>query len=216
MTLKYRQHQLHIQQQQQQQTNGTGPTRPPSALQQRADAYRHRSLLVSRGWAPWMRLLQFRRRQQQIAIRYAQSTQMRRVYIRWLAYARALKTARVRREYSLTVLAQSHYQRHLLLLHWKYWRMYKRLLQARAKAVTGHFSRYTLPKRCFLAWRVALERHQRQTQMQMRRVSGRGDNVTRRFYWRRWLQYQQQQQIQREVDLRSERKWQAVRSWMHK
>jgi len=179
-----------------------------------ADNFRRRTLLVNRGFAPWRRLILRRQRMYDDAVSFHRDHILPRYWHNLLAYHTAAKTERVRREYRQSAMAVAHYRRRFLRQHWWHWQLHRRLIRTRASAATGHFSRFTLPRRCFAAWRLAYQRSLRETASKIQQVRPRGDAVVKKFYWQRWIQYLKSKRVEHELDFRSEMKWQAVQSWI--
>lgn len=179
-----------------------------------ADNFRRRTLLINRGLAPWRRLILRRQRMYDNAVAFYRDHILSRYWNNLLAYHTAAKTERIRREYRQSAMAVVHYRRRFLRQHWWHWQLHRRLIKTRASAATGHFSRFTLPRRCFTAWRLAYQRSLRQTAMKIQQVQPRGDVIVKRFYWQRWMQYLKSKRVEHELDFRSEMKWQAVQSWL--
>lgn len=90
------------------------------------------------------------------------------------------------------------------------------MLKAKAIAVMGEFSRFTLRKRGFQAWKVSYERAIRETARAMQAVAPRGRRSVLQFFWKKWLGYHKERLEDREIQMRADHKWAAVQSWMHK
>jgi hypothetical protein len=90
------------------------------------------------------------------------------------------------------------------------------MLKAKATAITGQFSRFTLRKRSFEAWKIAYERSLREAVRHLRAVSGRGQRSVLKYYWARWVRFNQGKSEEREIHMRTQHKWAAVQSWLRK
>lgn len=97
---------------------------------------------------------------------------------------------------------------------WRAWKLYGKSLKAKAIAVTGMFSRFTLVKRSWQAWKIALERRKREESHQLRSVSRQGDRCVIRFYLRIWKDFMKEIRYEREINLRAEQKWRNVQQWL--
>jgi hypothetical protein len=88
------------------------------------------------------------------------------------------------------------------------------MTKAKAKAVTGHFSRYTVNRRAFGAWRLALERVRREETQALRAVVPRGRRAFQRYYWLKWLEYHRDALVEREIANRADLTWKKVQGWI--
>lgn len=181
----------------------------------RAMKQRSRSLLVSQGFGPWRRLVQHRRIEWVKAMDFYEDTLLQSAWIALYGYCMNLRTERARREMRQTSMSAAHYKRALIVSMFKKWKLHRKLLIAKARAVTGHFSRFTVHRRAFGAWRVALERERRRTIQALRSVKPRGDRVVKRHFWSKWMQVHQEALLDREVASRAESQWVKVQSWLN-
>jgi hypothetical protein len=89
------------------------------------------------------------------------------------------------------------------------------MLKAKSVAITGQFSRYTIGRRSFRAWRVSLERIRRAMVVKMNFVIPRGNICCMKFYFKCWNLYIEDRLIDREIKYRSDATWAKVQSWMN-
>ena len=177
--------------------------------------HRSQSLLISKGFGPWRKLVQHRRIEWIKAMDFHEDTLLQSTWIALYGYCMNLRTERARRESRQSSMATAHYKRELIAAMFRTWQLHRKLLKAKAKAVTGHFSRFTIHRRAFSAWRVALERERRRTVQAMRSVKPRGDRVIKRYFWSKWMQLHQEALLNREVNNRVESQWAKVQSWLN-
>jgi hypothetical protein len=176
--------------------------------------HRTKSLLIQRGLGPWRRLVQDRRIAWVKAMDFREDTLLQQSWIALYGYCMALRTEKARRDYRQTATSVSHYKRSLMREHFRRWSLHRRLLKAKANAVTGHFSRFAVHRRAFGAWRISLERERRRMVQALRSVKPRGDRSIKRHFWRKWLEMHTEFLLEREVASRAESQWARVQSWL--
>ena len=64
------------------------------------------------------------------------------------------------------------------------------------------------------AWRVALEGSKRNTAVKMRLMAPKGNRIVMRYIWRLWIEFIQEEQLEREVRNRTAATWHKVQSWI--
>jgi len=111
-------------------------------------------------------------------------------------------------------MAGAHYRRNLIRHCFGQMKLFRKMLRAKARAVTGHFSRFTVNRRAWGAWRVAVERSRRDYVAKARMVKPKGDRCVKRHAWQRWFQYHTEQLLDREVSNRADLTWAKVQGWM--
>jgi hypothetical protein len=181
-----------------------------------ADEFYHHNLLIRWGFAPWIKYLQFINQQQHQAWYFYQKHLFQRCFQRWYSYYMTVKTENKRIEYRKQLLAEQYYRRKLIRFHFQSWKLYRKLLKGKAIAIMGSFSRYTLPRRCFTAWKIAYQRSIREMIYQLKCMEPRGQLVIKRYYWQLWKVYFDECLLERSAKQRSEMKWQQVKQWLRK
>ncbi len=176
--------------------------------------HRSKSLIIRWGFGPWQRLMVEDRLKWARAMNYYDDSLLQQSWIALYGYCMSVRTERARREYRQSSMAVVHYRRGLIQEMWQRWKLNKRLIRAKAKAVTGHFSRFTVNRRAFGAWRVALERQRRWEVQRTRDVLPLGQRAVKRYFWGRWLMYYREALVEREISSRSNLTWQKVQSWL--
>ena len=179
-----------------------------------ASQHRDKQLLIQRGFGPWRRLVQARRIDWVRAMDFREDTLLQQSWIALYGYCMNLRTERARREYRQGSTANAHYIRGLIRAHFAKWKLHRKMLRAKATAVTGHFSRFTVHRRAFGAWRIALERERRRTVQALRHMKPRGDASIKRHFWRKWVDQHNEYLLDREVDSRAASQWAKVQSWL--
>lgn len=109
--------------------------------QSSVDNFRKKTLLVRYGLAPWRRLVSLNHCHERAAQDFHRHQLINRYFSKFFAYALSLKTERKRKEFRQMSLAENHYRRGLIKKMMYKWKLYRKLLKAKAKAVTGNFSR---------------------------------------------------------------------------
>jgi len=180
----------------------------------KARVFRHSQLLIS-GLAPWQQLMEQSRLENIKALTFRRDRLLQAAWSDFLGSVVALRTERFRLQGRATATACAHYRRRLLRQVWRLLRLHHKVLKAKARAVTGHFSRFTLVRRAFGGWRITLERALRRQARAMRQVCPRGDLSQVRFYWARWAAFHAGALEEREIGRRSSQKWAAVQGWLH-
>jgi hypothetical protein len=179
-----------------------------------ATKFHNTQLLMRLGFVPFCRLLEIKKMNSLKAANFRDDYLLQSSWIALYGYVMMLKNERVRREYRASAFAVAHFRRSLLKKTWKNWSLYRKLLKAKAKAVTGHFSRFSIVRRAYKAWRLSLERVRRKNILKLRAVEPRGNKCTIKFYWKRWYEYLQQALIDREINNRVDLTWNKVQKWL--
>lgn len=179
-----------------------------------ATKFHNTQLLMRLGFVPFCRLLEIKKLNSLKAANFRDDYLLQSSWIALYGYVMMLKNERIRREYRASAFAVAHFRRSLLKKTWKSWSLYRKLLKAKAKAVTGHFSRFSIVRRAYKAWRLTLERVRRKNILKLRAVEPRGDKCTIKFYWKRWYEYLQQSLVEREISNRADLTWNKVQKWL--
>jgi hypothetical protein len=183
-------------------------------LKQATQHYRRR-LLVGLGLAPWVQLVSDRRLGAEKAENFYSDRLMQMCYSVWKNVLINGKIERRKISQRMNMLAVSYYRRQLLRFVWKKWKLYRKLLKAKALTVGGEFSRYALRRRGFLSWKIAYERRVRQTAAKMHTVAiPHSRAVLRRYYMGRWKTFVRQARFDRDVQLRTDLTWSKVQGWL--
>ena len=74
--------------------------------------------------------------------------------------------------------------------------------------------RFLILKRSVAAWKLALERLRRIDAQKWDLAERRGVKAIKRFYWSTWVEWTEENKIQREIDQRSELAWNKVQAWL--
>lgn len=179
-----------------------------------ATKFYNTQLILRLGLAPWCRLIEIKKMNSLKALNFRDDFLLQSSWIAFYGYVMMLKNERVRREYRASAFAVAHFRRSLIKKTWKCWSLYRKLLKAKAKAVTGHFSRYCILRRAYKDWRLTLERVRRKSTLQYRAVESRGNKCVIKFYWTRWYEFLQQSFIEREINNRADLTWNKVQKWL--
>jgi hypothetical protein len=107
------------------------------------------------------------------------------------------------------------YSMRLLKLVWLRWRLFKKLIRAKAVVVHKNNSRFTVINRSWRAWRIAYERGLRRGAYNMLKAAPHGNRAVYRYIWDRWREFMVEVRFEREVALRSAKTWSKVQSWMN-
>ena len=180
-----------------------------------ASTHRSRALLISHGFGPWRRLVQHRRIEWVKAMDFYDDTLLQSTWIALYGYCMNLRTERARKENRQSSISAAHYKRSLITATFRKWQLHRKLLKAKSIAVTGHFSRFTVHRRAFGAWRVALERERRREVQACRAMKPRGDKAIKRHFWSKWMSIHQDALLDREVNNRVDSQWAKVQSWLN-
>jgi len=181
---------------------------------QRAVAFHQKQLLIRCGFAPMLHLVEMSRNNWMAAVNFADDVLLQQAWVAFYGYCANKKRDRVRKEYRQASLAVSHYKHKLVGSVFRRWSLHKKMLRAKAKAVTGHFSRFTANRRAWRAWRDALEKSRRQTVAKLRAAKPRGDLCVLKHCFRRWSEFLRERLLEVEVDARVDFKWNVVRGWL--
>jgi hypothetical protein len=110
-------------------------------LTRQAENHYRSQLLIRCGWAPWMRLLELSLVNSEKATAF-RADWLRLVYWgRLVGYWRAVRTEFARREFRLSAEAVAQYKRFWLRLVFTRMKRYRKILRAKAVAVSNQFSR---------------------------------------------------------------------------
>lgn len=97
---------------------------------------------------------------------------------------------------------------------WKAWALYRKLLRAKAKAITGHFSRFVRSKVFFRLWRLMYQRRLRERDLRIKAMVPRGNLCIKRHFWSKWNEFLEESRIEKEVRSRSAHTWVKLQRWM--
>lgn len=97
---------------------------------------------------------------------------------------------------------------------WLRWSLRRRLLKAKAKAVTGHFSKFTNVRRAFGAWTIAIEKQRRLEVHRIRAMVPRGNRSMLRYYWHKWSLFHEDALFEKEVARRTDSMMAKVSSYL--
>lgn len=183
-------------------------------LVNRVKKFRLSQLLIKYGFAPWQRLVAEARINEDKADEYRDDRLLSQHFMALRGYFLSVKKERVRIEHAQSHMAAAHVKRGLIRRHWRHWQLYRRMLRAKAVAVTGEFSRFSAIKRTWRIWRVALERSRRHEMMALRLHSAKGDRCVLNHCFQRWSEYMEGVHLRREVESRTEQTWQKIQSWL--
>ena len=178
----------------------------------RADAFRRKQLLIRCGFAPMLRLLEIARNQWFTAINFNDDSLLQQAWVALYGFCANKKKERIRKEYRQASLAVSHYKFKLVQSVFRRWSLHRRMLRAKAVAVTGHFSRFTANRRAWRAWRSALEKSRRQTVVNLRMAKPKGDLCVLKHCFGRWSEYMRERLLEVEVNARADLKWGQIQA----
>lgn len=74
--------------------------------------------------------------------------------------------------------------------------------------------RYTLNKRAFGAWKIALQRKLRRQLVKIREVERRIKPLRLKSVFSKWREFVHSSQLEREVERRTRTTWSKVQSWL--
>jgi len=175
-----------------------------------AVAFYNKQLLIRRGLAPLMRLVEISRNNWFTAVNFSDDFLLQQSWVALYGYCANRKKERIRKEYRQASMAMSHYKSNLLQSIFRRWSLHRKMLRAKAIAVTGHFSRFTANRRAWRAWRDALEKRRRQVVTKMRLAKPLGDRCVYRHSFGRWLEFLKERLVEVEVDYRAASTWQRI------
>jgi len=175
-----------------------------------AVAFYNKQLLIRRGIAPLMRLVEISRNNWFTAANFSDDFLLQQSWVALYGYCANRKKERIRKEFRQASLAMSHYKSNLLQSIFRRWSLHRKMLRAKAIAVTGHFSRFTANRRAWRAWRDALEKRRRQAVTKMRLAKPLGDRCVCRHSFGRWLEFLKDRLVEVEVDYRAASTWQRL------
>ena len=66
-----------------------------------------------------------------------------------------------------------------------------------------------------ILWKLSLEKSRRINTQKWHLAEKRGERVRKRYYWSVWLEWIEQNHIQKEIDKRSELAWNKVQGWLN-
>ena len=176
--------------------------------------FRRDNLLVRWGLAPWQQLLSLRREQEMAAVQFRAERLLTASFLAYKGHFYAEKRARKRREHAASHMAGAHFKAQLLRNHFRAWMLHRRMLKAKAKAVTGAFSRFSHVRRGWKGWQLAQQRVQRRRALEMRRFGRRGDRLVLKHFYKKWVRAHEDGVIEREAAARANETWSKVQSWL--
>lgn len=179
-----------------------------------ATRFRRFQLLTRFGLGPWQRLLALRDESEDKAMRFRNDTLKERMWMALHAYCKSEKSSRIRREYAQSHLASVHFKKGILRRTLQAWLLYRRLLKAKAVAVSGHSSKFCVKKRAMKAWQVALQKAIRTETHKMRLYASRGDKISMKHYFSAWCKYHEEMILEREIQYRTDMTWKRVQAWL--
>jgi len=180
----------------------------------RAVAHYRKQLMVRCGMSPWIRLVQERRMDWEKACTFYSDSLLMLAWNNLVAYVRAVRTERYRREHRLGNTAIVHYRRNLMSRLWRRWAMHRKMLRAKAVAVHGQVVCYATRKRAFAAWLISLEKARRSNAISVYRMKKSARLNKLRYCLRRWKTYLEEQEIERVIDDRVDYTWARVQGWL--
>ena len=180
----------------------------------KSDRFYRKQLLVRRGLSPWVRLMELCRLNRIRAKAFYNDNLLQGAFVSLYAYCQSEKKDRSKKESRQSQVALLFRRKRLLRMAWRGFLLHRRMLKAKAVAVTGHFSRFTVRRRALRAWRIALERTRRALVGKVRAAAPRGDLCSKRFYYRRWQDFLQERLLDREVAARTQAMMSRVKSWL--
>jgi hypothetical protein len=179
----------------------------------KAIAFNRKQILIRCAFVPMLRLVEVARNNWFTAVNFCDDYLLQQAWMALYGYCANIKKERIRKEFRQGSLATSHYKHKLLSALFKRWSLYRKMLRAKAVAVTGHFSRFTANRRAWRAWRDALEKSRRQTVAKIRAAKPIGDLCVLKHCFRRWTHFLKERLVEVEVDARTDLKWDQVKSW---
>ena len=105
-----------------------------------AKKHRRKQLLIRFGFVPWTNLMDMVYISTTKAIDYYNDRLLQNSWSALFSYVKAIKINRYKREYRLTAYAVSHYKGNLVRYNFLGWKAHFKLMKAKARAITGHFS----------------------------------------------------------------------------
>lgn len=183
-------------------------------LRAKAQSFFERQLLVRCGLAPFLRLVDMTRTNWITAMDFYDDSLLQSAWVALYSFCAMQKRDRMRKEQRQASLATSHYKSSLLHSNFRRWTLYRRMLKAKATAVTGHFSRFTTSRRAWRAWRGALERSRRQQATKLKAAKPLGDRCIMRHCFIRWSAFVTECRLEVEVEARSDYTWSKVQNWL--
>lgn len=179
-----------------------------------ATRFRRSQLLTRCGLGPWQRLLALRDESDDKALRFRNDTLKERIWMALYAYYKSEKSSRIRREYAQSHLASVHFKKGLMRRTLQFWLLCRRLLKAKAIAVSGHSSKFCVKKRALKAWQVALQKAIRTETHKMRLYASRGDKISMKHYFSEWCKYHEEMILEKEIQYRTDVTWKRVQAWL--
>lgn len=132
----------------------------------------------------------------------------------WVGQARARRRAQHVQERRLARLADAHLRLVLMRGAWRSFCQWRLALLARARAVHSHCVRHRGRRAAFAAWRVSLEKRRREVTYSLMKHGRRSRAVVLTSCLRRWREYLQEQQVEREIESRVDSTWMRVQGWL--
>lgn len=183
-------------------------------LRARAKTFYEQQLLVRCGLAPLLQLVDAARTNWIKAMDFYDDSLVQAAWVALYGFCATQKRDRLRRDHRQAALATSHYKRTLIYSNFRRWALHRRMLKAKATAVTGHFSRFTVGRRAWRAWRIALEQSRRQQAMRFKLARPIGDRCTMRHCFIKWTAFMAERRLEAEVEARSDFTWSKVQNWL--
>lgn len=182
----------------------------------RAVSFRRKQLLIQRGWSPWIELMELSMINHAKARSFFNDCIVRRCWLSLMSYWKMVKLERYRLEQRVTMLASAHYKRQLTRRMYRHWKLTHKMVKAKAKAVSGHFSGFAHCKRAMHGWKVAFERSKRRAAHMLYKAVPIGNRCVMSYCWGRWQRYLEGRRFDREVECRADSTWMALQNYINK
>jgi hypothetical protein len=105
-------------------------------------------------------------------------------------------------------------RRRMLSTLWKKWKSYRKILRAKAIAVTRQILSFGRSMRAFRAWQISFERKRRKEASQISAVRYQQNQMLLGRCLRRWKEYNQEQEFEKEIEERVDVTWAKVQNWL--
>lgn len=181
--------------------------------EQIACSWRTRQLVI-RGWSGWALLLSLAREGVYRARLHRRRGLLRLTWTMLVDYVAAYRLQRRRAEARAGMVADRLRCRRLAQRVWRAWRSVRVALETRATAVRRHGTRLSARRRCFAAWRQALERALRREAAALRSAGQRARRGTLRRCWDDWRRFLRLEAEEAEVEQRALAAWRKVQTWL--
>ena len=179
-----------------------------------AKTFYNKQLLIKYGLCPFRMLLDLATMNENKAAIFYADLLIRKFWCLLYGYCHVLRLERYRKEQRRTATATAHYSSRLLRSILRFWKQHRKVVRAKAIAVSGQSNVFSKKKRAFGAWIIAFDKEKRMCAKKMRQVSGRGNACVKRFFWRRWEEHVRSERLEREVRVRSKNTWEKVKGWL--